>query len=52
LTVPPDALQYAAWEKQNKEIERQNDLIKRLSGGAQSGRAAQAEKVRGGGAGG
>ncbi|KAG1676928.1 hypothetical protein FOA52_014804 [Chlamydomonas sp. UWO 241] len=39
------ALQFAAWEKQNKEIERQQDLIKRLSGGAQSGRAAQAEKA-------
>jgi ATPase subunit of ABC transporter with duplicated ATPase domains len=40
-----DALQWAAFEKQQKELERQQDLIRRLSGGAQSGRAAAAEKA-------
>ncbi|KAK9842531.1 hypothetical protein WJX81_004688 [Elliptochloris bilobata] len=39
------AAQWVAWEKQQKEIARQTDLIARLSGGAQSGRAAAAEKA-------
>lgn len=37
--------QYAAWEKQQKEIEATKDLISRLSAGANSGRASSAEKV-------
>lgn len=37
--------QYAAWEKQQREIEATKDLIARLSGGANSGRASAAEKV-------
>ncbi|OIW15342.1 hypothetical protein TanjilG_23886 [Lupinus angustifolius] len=36
--------QYAAWEKQQKEIEQTRDLISRLSAGANSGRASTAEK--------
>ncbi|KAE9587319.1 putative adenosinetriphosphatase [Lupinus albus] len=36
--------QYAAWEKQQKEIEQTRDLISRLSAGANSGRASSAEK--------
>ncbi|KAL0888234.1 hypothetical protein Bca101_012217 [Brassica carinata] len=36
--------QYAAWEKQQKEIEATKDLISRLSAGANSGRAYSAEK--------
>jgi len=40
-----EALQWAAYEKQQKELERQQDLVRRLSGGAQSGRAAAAEKA-------
>lgn len=39
------ALQWAAWERQQKEISKQQDIIARLAGGAQSGRAAQAEKA-------
>lgn len=39
------ALQWSAWEKQQKEIAKNQDIIARLSGGAQSGRAAQAEKA-------
>uniref|UniRef100_A0A7R9YWU0 ABC transporter domain-containing protein n=1 Tax=Chlamydomonas euryale TaxID=1486919 RepID=A0A7R9YWU0_9CHLO len=39
------ALQWAAWEKQQKEVTKHRELIARLSGGAQSGRAAQAEKA-------
>lgn len=39
------ALQWSAWEKQQKEIAKHQDIIQRLSGGAQSGRAAQAEKA-------
>ena len=39
------ALQWSAWEKQQKEIAKQQDIIARLAGGAQSGRAAQAEKA-------
>lgn len=35
------ALQMVAWEKQQKEIEKQRDIIQRLSGGGQSGRAGQ-----------
>ena len=37
--------QYAAWEKQQKEIEQTKDLIKRLGAAANSGRASSAEKV-------
>lgn len=37
--------QRMAWEKQQKEISRTEDLIQRLSGGANSGRATSAEKV-------
>ncbi|KAK7410847.1 hypothetical protein VNO78_01995 [Psophocarpus tetragonolobus] len=36
--------QYAAWEKQQKEIEQTRDLINRLGAGANSGRASSAEK--------
>ncbi|KAE7998193.1 hypothetical protein FH972_002759 [Carpinus fangiana] len=36
--------QYAAWEKQQKEIEHTKDLINRLGAGANSGRASTAEK--------
>ncbi|XP_062097903.1 ABC transporter F family member 5 [Humulus lupulus] len=36
--------QYAAWEKQQKEIEHTKDLISRLGAGANSGRATSAEK--------
>lgn len=36
--------QFAAWEKQQKEIEQTRDLIGRLSGGANTGRASSAEK--------
>eukprot|EP00878_Enallax_costatus_P031305 GHUV01034225.1.p1 GENE.GHUV01034225.1~~GHUV01034225.1.p1 ORF type:complete len:665 (+),score=134.63 GHUV01034225.1:184-2178(+) len=39
-----EALQWAAYEKQQKEIEKLQDMVRRLSGGAQSGRAAAAEK--------
>ncbi len=39
------ALQWNAWEKQQKEINKHKEIILRLSGGAQSGRAAQAEKA-------
>jgi ATPase subunit of ABC transporter with duplicated ATPase domains len=38
------AAQWVAWEKWNKEVARQRDLVDRLAGGAQSGRAAAAEK--------
>ncbi|XP_061358428.1 ABC transporter F family member 5-like isoform X2 [Gastrolobium bilobum] len=38
------AAQYAAWEKQQKEIEQTKDLISRLGAGANSGRASTAEK--------
>ena len=40
------AQQYAAFTKQQKEIKKLRELIQKLSGGAQSGRAAQAQKVR------
>ncbi|KAB1210401.1 ABC transporter F family member 5 [Morella rubra] len=36
--------QYAAWEKQQKEIEHTKDLISRLGAGANSGRASSAGK--------
>ncbi|KAL0292868.1 UNVERIFIED_CONTAM: ABC transporter F family member 5 [Sesamum radiatum] len=36
--------QFAAWEKQQKEIEQTRDLINRLSAGANAGRASTAEK--------
>ncbi|TYI01797.1 hypothetical protein ES332_A11G225200v1 [Gossypium tomentosum] len=36
--------QYAAWEKQQQEIEQTIDLINRLGAGANSGRASSAEK--------
>lgn len=36
-----DALQWAAWEKQQKEINKLQEMAARLTGGAQSGRAAQ-----------
>lgn len=39
------ALQYRAWELQQKEIARQTELIHRLSGGGQSGRAEAAKKA-------
>ena len=38
-------MQWSAWEKQQKEIAKHQEIIQRLSGGAQSGRAAQAEKA-------
>ena len=38
------AQQWAAWERQQKEVQRQLDLISRLSGGSQSGRAEAAKK--------
>lgn len=37
--------QFAAWEKQQKEIEHTKGLINRLGAGANSGRASSAEKV-------
>uniref|UniRef100_A0A2P2K7I6 Uncharacterized protein MANES_12G143100 n=1 Tax=Rhizophora mucronata TaxID=61149 RepID=A0A2P2K7I6_RHIMU len=36
--------QYAAWEKQQREIEQTRDLINRLGAGVNSGRASSAEK--------
>ncbi|GAB2282944.1 ABC transporter F member 5 [Dionaea muscipula] len=36
--------QFAAWEKQQKEIEQTKDIINRLAAGARSGRASSAEK--------
>ncbi|CAI0554760.1 unnamed protein product [Linum tenue] len=36
--------QYAAWEKQQKEIEQARELISRLGAGVNSGRASTAEK--------
>jgi len=38
------ARQWTAWEKQQKEIQKQMDMISRLSGGNQSGRAEAAKK--------
>ena len=40
LKAEKSALQWVAYEKQQKELERQQDIVRRLSGGAQSGRAA------------
>ncbi|GAQ89091.1 ABC transporter family protein [Klebsormidium nitens] len=37
--------QLMAWEKQQKEIERQQEIIDRLAGGANTGRASMAEKM-------
>eukprot|EP00899_Mesostigma_viride_P003507 jgi/Mesvir1/13157/Mv06125-RA.1 len=37
-------MQMAAWERQQKEIARQEEMVLRLAGGAQAGRAAAAEK--------
>lgn len=39
------AQQWVAWEKQQKEIERQEEMARRLAGGANSGRASTAEKT-------
>jgi ATPase subunit of ABC transporter with duplicated ATPase domains len=39
------AQQWVAWEKQQKEIDRQSEMIQRLSAGARSGRASTAEKA-------
>ncbi|PRW33209.1 ABC transporter F family member 5 [Chlorella sorokiniana] len=39
------AQQWVAWEKQQKEISRQEEMMRRLSGGANSGRASTAEKT-------
>jgi hypothetical protein len=39
------AVAMAAWEKQQKEIDRQTDLIVRLSGTGQAGRAEAAKKA-------
>ena len=36
---------YVAWEKWNKEVTRQRELIQRLAGGGQSGRATAAQKA-------
>ncbi|RWR78415.1 ABC transporter F family member 5 [Cinnamomum micranthum f. kanehirae] len=36
--------QYAAWEKQQKQIEQTKDIINRLGAGANAGRASSAEK--------
>jgi len=38
------AAAWVAWERQQKEVARLRDLVTRLSGGAQSGRAAAAAK--------
>ena len=39
--------QRLAWERQQKEIARTEEMIQRLSGGGNSGRATSAEKVGG-----
>ena len=39
------AQQWAAFEKQQKEIAKQREIVQRLSGGGQSGRASAAEKA-------
>ena len=39
------AQQWTAWEKQEKELERQREIGRRLSAGANSGRASTAEKM-------
>ncbi|KAK3247384.1 hypothetical protein CYMTET_43107, partial [Cymbomonas tetramitiformis] len=37
--------QFIAWERQQKELARQTEMINRLAGGGQSGRAAAAKKA-------
>ena len=39
------AQQWTAWEKQEKELDRQREIVRRLSAGANSGRASTAEKT-------
>eukprot|EP00890_Picochlorum_soloecismus_P006450 jgi/Picsp_1/6806/NSC_04145-R1_abc transporter family protein len=39
------AQQWTAWEKQQKELERQKEIARRLAAGANSGRASTAEKT-------
>lgn len=39
------AQQWSAWEKQEKELERQREIVRRLAAGANSGRASTAEKA-------
>lgn len=39
------AQQWTAWEKQEKELERQREIVRRLAAGANSGRASTAEKA-------
>ncbi|KAI8110701.1 hypothetical protein M9435_002375 [Picochlorum sp. BPE23] len=39
------AQQWTAWEKQQKELERQKEIARRLAAGANSGRASTAEKA-------
>ena len=39
------AQQWQAWEKQQKEIERQAEMVRRLSAGSRTGRATTAEKA-------
>eukprot|EP00205_Picochlorum_sp_RCC944_P000214 CAMPEP_0182606098 /NCGR_PEP_ID=MMETSP1330-20130603/1000_1 /TAXON_ID=464278 /ORGANISM="Picochlorum sp., Strain RCC944" /LENGTH=684 /DNA_ID=CAMNT_0024824303 /DNA_START=198 /DNA_END=2252 /DNA_ORIENTATION=+ len=39
------AQQWTAWEKQEKELDRQREIVRRLSAGANSGRASTAEKA-------
>lgn len=40
-----EAQQWVAWEKQQKEIGRQEEMVRRLSAGARAGRASTAEKA-------
>jgi ATPase subunit of ABC transporter with duplicated ATPase domains len=39
------AQQWTAWEKQEKELDRQREIVRRLAAGANSGRASTAEKA-------
>lgn len=39
------AQQWTAWEKQQKELDRQKEIARRLAAGANSGRASTAEKT-------
>ena len=39
------AQQWSAWEKQQKEIERQEEMVRRLSAGSRTGRASTAERT-------
>jgi ATPase subunit of ABC transporter with duplicated ATPase domains len=39
------AQQWVAWEKQQKEIDRQEEIVRRLSAGARAGRASTADKA-------